>query len=276
MANMKNKVALITGSSYGIGRAIAEQLAGEGVRVVLNARNSQRLKKTADAFRESGYQVHAVAADITRPKEAQRLVEEAIARFGRLDILVNNAGTNLFGEFFKTEPEAMQRIVEVNYLAAMYVSRAALKELMKRRGSLVFISSLAGLHGLPYLTVYSSAKMALTALAQSLRIETHGSGLHVGIAYIGATKADPEKRVLNEKGESIRRPEGVLKLEPIEQVGRKVVRQIKSRKYKLVHTPIGKLNALASRFFPELVNWALQKNLPKLRKRMIEEHIYED
>ncbi len=273
---MEGKVALITGSSYGIGREIARELAKRGARVVLNARHAQRLKQTADSFRESGLDVHVIAADVTKPGEARRLVAETLEHFGRLDILVSNVGTNLFGEFAETEPEAMRRIVEVNYLAALYVSREAIKELMARRGSLVFVSSLAGLHGLPYLSTYSSAKMALTALAQSLRIETHGSGLHVGIAYIGATKADPEKRVLNAKGELIRRPEGVLKLEPIPEVARKVVRQIESRKYKLVHTPIGKLNDLASRYFPGLVSWALRKNLPTLRKRMIEEHVYEE
>ncbi len=273
---MKGKVALITGSSYGIGREIARELASRGARVVLNARNAQRLQQTAIAFRESGLEAEAIAADVTRPEEAARLVRETLEHFGRLDILVSNVGTNLFGEFAETEAEAMRRIVEVNYLAALYVSREAIKELMARKGSLVFISSLAGLHGLPYLSIYSSAKMALTALAQSLRIETHGSGLHLGIAYIGATKADPEKRVLNAKGELIRRPEGVLKLEPIPEVARKVVRQIERRQYKLVHTPIGKLNDFASRYFPGLVSWALRRNLPKLRKRMIEEHVYEE
>ncbi len=268
---MRDQVALITGSSYGIGREIARELAGRGMKVVLNARNAQRLQETADVFRESGYQVHAIAADITRPEEAERLVREALAHYGRLDVLVNNAGTNLFGAFEQTEPEAMLRIVEVNYLAAMYVSRAALPELKARKGSLVFISSLAGLHGLPYLAIYSSAKMALTSLAQSLRIETHEHGLHVGIAYIGATQADPEKRVLNAKGDLIKRPEGVLKLEPIPDVARRVVRMIEQRRFRLVHTPIGKLNDLASRYFPGLVSWALRKNLHKLRKQMLGE-----
>ncbi len=268
---MKEKVALITGSSYGIGREIARELAKRGCRVVINARNPQRLKETADAFRESGYAVHAVAADITKAEEAIRLVEESVEHFGRLDILINNAGTNLFGEFDKTEPDAMRRIVEVNYLGAMYVSKAALPQLKESRGHLIFISSLAGLHGLPYLAVYSSVKMALTSLAQSLRIETHGTGLHVGIAYIGATKADPEKRVLNEKGELIKRPEGLLKLEPIPDVARRVVRMIERRHARLVHTPIGKLNDLASRYFPRMVSWALRKNLKKLKREMLGE-----
>ncbi len=266
---MKDKVALVTGSSYGIGREIARELAKRGCRVVINARNPQRLKKTADEFRESGFEVHAIAADITKKEDAERLIEESMVHFGRLDILVNNAGTNLFGEFEKTEPEAMRRIVEVNYLGAMYVSKVALPHLKEAQGHLVFISSLAGLHGLPYLSVYSSVKMALTSLAQSLRIETHGTGLHVGIAYIGATKADPEKRVLNEKGELIKRPEGLLKLEPIPDVARRVVRMIERRNFRLVHTPIGKLNDLASRYFPGLVSWALRRNLKKLRREML-------
>src|SRR5580658_502536 len=124
---LKGKVAVVTGSSKGIGRSIAEALAREGVQVVINSRNAKELEATATEMRSAGATVHAVVADATEAEGAKRPVDEAVRRFGTIHILVNNAGgVGRFGTFEDITDDEWLATYKLNVLSAVRATRAAL------------------------------------------------------------------------------------------------------------------------------------------------------
>ena len=191
-----NKVAIITGSSRGIGRAVAEALASEGASVVLNGRNSAQLNDTLSEFREAGYTCQAIAGDISDYDFCESLVRKTIEQYGKLDILINNAGISTEGSIEESHPATFRRSFEVNVLGVIYPAKAAIPHLKKTKGSIVFTGSVAGFIGLPGFAAYSGSKMALTAITKSLRIELAASDIHVGLNYVGFAENDVDKIVL--------------------------------------------------------------------------------
>ena len=133
-------------------------------------------------------------------------------------------------------------------------------------GSVIFISSLAGLYGLPSFSPYSCSKMALTGLAESLRNELHGTGVHVGIAYLSFTENDPEKTIYDASGNIVPLPKrSVLRAEPVDLVASQILQMIDQRTFKRVFSPMGKLIAFTSRFFPSLFSFLVRQRYRKYR-----------
>src|SRR5919204_5655226 len=137
-------VAIVTGSSKGIGFAIAKAFLPRGMQVVLSARNDDELRKAGAAL-ESDANVHTVRTDVRKPADVERLIEEAVQRFGGVDVLVNNAGVGRFAPVADLSIDDWQQILETNLSGVFYCCRAAIPE-MKRRGGgyIINISSLAG------------------------------------------------------------------------------------------------------------------------------------
>lgn len=254
MSYFKNKTAIVTGSGMGIGKAIALELCKAGANVVLNGRNADRLEKTYQEFLQKGYPVIAVQGDVTKISECNALVQKAIDAFGNIDILITNASVSMRERFENLQPEIFSQIIESNINGSAFPALAVLPHIKKTKGSIVFISSVAGMIGLPTASAYSAGKMALTALAQSLKIEMANSGVHIGIIHVGFTKNDDEKRVLDASGELIPvavRPAYLQQTQ--EQVAKAVLSTIRNRKFKVILTFVGKLNAFVARFFPRLL-----------------------
>jgi short-subunit dehydrogenase len=250
----KNKTAIVTGSGMGIGKAIAQELCKAGANVVLNGRNAERLEKTYQEFLQKGYPVVAVQGDVTKISDCNAVIQKAIDTFGNLDILITNAGVSMRERFENLQPEVFSEIIISNINGSAFPALAALPYLKKTKGSVVFISSAAGMIGLPTASAYSAGKMALTALAQSLKIEMASSGVHIGIVHVGFTQNDVEKRVLNATGELVpvaSRPAYLQQTQ--EQVAKAVLSTIRKRRFKVVLTLVGKINAFVVRFFPSLV-----------------------
>lgn len=140
---LKDKVALVTGGSQGIGRAVALRLAHEGARVVVAARGRELLDMVAGEIRSAGGQVAAVQADVSRSKDCTKLVDETIKAFGRLDVLVNNAGTSATGEFESVTDEEWQNDFELKLFAAIRLSRLAVPYMKQRRwGRIVNVTNI--------------------------------------------------------------------------------------------------------------------------------------
>jgi NAD(P)-dependent dehydrogenase (short-subunit alcohol dehydrogenase family) len=251
----RDKVALISGGSRGVGFALASELVDAGARVVITARGKQRLESSLARLRERGGEVEAVSGDIGDWKDAERMVKKAVDRFGRLDILVNNAGVSMRGDFAELSGEVCSRVIATNLSGAVNLTRIAMDPIIDSRGSIVFISSIAGLFGLPGASVYCASKKALTGLCESLRLELIPKGVHVGIVYLGFTEHDPEKRILSASGEPVlpERPAHHTQA----QAAARIVRMLKKRRKHLIMTPIGNLGWLAYRFSPGLVERAV-------------------
>ncbi len=258
------KVAIITGSSGGIGKAIALELARNGASVVLNGRNRVRLSESEKDVRKIQPDVFSVCCDVSTPEGGQLLINETINQFHRIDILINNAGESMRGYLADLQPDVIKTIFNTNVLGSIYPTIAAIRYLRQTAGSIVFISSVAGIRGLPITSVYCSSKMALRALADSIRIEEAKHNLHVGLIYVGNTEIDEGKQTIAADGSKIvlrqRRGKGI---QSKESVARSVVKNISKRKYITVLTFLGKLNAFLQPRFPLLVERLI---ISKMRK----------
>jgi len=251
----KSKVALVSGASRGVGLALARQLVQSGAKVVITARGEKRLLASGNELKEMGGAVAAVVGDVGKWEDAEKMVQAAIENFGRLDILVNNAGVSMRGNFSELAPEVCKQVAETNLMGSIYLSRAAIPFLRASRGHLVFISSIAGLFGLPGASIYCASKGGLKGLTESLRLELAAEGVHVGIVYLGYTEHDPEKRILLADG-TLAPPERPAHHSQAYAAGL-ILRLVEKRKRDLVMTPIGKLGFYAYRFFPGLVERAV-------------------
>jgi len=262
--NFTGKVAVITGSSCGIGKAIAFELAKNGAFIVLNGRNQVLLIETETEIRKIHNNILSVCCDVSTIQGGQLLIDEAINSFKRIDILVNNVGVSMRGSVAGLNPEVFKTIFESNVFGAVYPTIPAIRHLRLTEGSIVFISSLAGIRGLPGLSAYCSSKMALRALAESIRIEEAGNKLHVGLIFVGYTENDPEKETIAADGSKIKLKPRIGKgVQTKESVAKAVIKNIQKRKFITVLTPIGKLNAFMQALFPSLVERIILGNLKK-------------
>ena len=264
---LKGKVVIVTGSSRGIGKAVALLLAQKGAKVVINGRNPERLQKAVSEFELKNLLVTAIEADIGNSQACERLVDQTIDLHGKLDILINNAGLSMEGTIADSQPGVFQQIIETNILGHLFPTQKALPHIVKTKGSIVFISSIAGLLGLPKFAAYSSSKMALTALAQSLRIENNNTGIHIGLNYLGFVENEMNKTYLNEYGELKIMPKrkGFAKMS-IQKVAVKIVRGIELHKKNIIFSNIGRLLDVAQRFFPGLLEYFMIKAYRKQQK----------
>jgi NADP-dependent 3-hydroxy acid dehydrogenase YdfG len=175
---LAGKTAVVTGASSGIGEATARLLAKAGCNVVLAARREDRLKTLAA---ELGEGTLAAPTDVTDPAACAALVARTVEHFGSLEILVNNAGLGLYGSIAEGDPDDWRKMFDVNVLGVLYVTRAAVRQMLRQgAGDVVFVSSLAG-RRVPRAdgTVYAATKHALGALAEGLRMDVHEEGVRV-------------------------------------------------------------------------------------------------
>jgi NAD(P)-dependent dehydrogenase (short-subunit alcohol dehydrogenase family) len=245
---LEGAVVVVTGAGSGIGRETAVELSASGARVALVGRRLEPLEETSAAMSDGGM---ALIADVTDPAACEAVRERVLDEYGRVDILVNNAGISMRGEFGKTDPAVFRRLVEVDLLGPMVMTRVFIADIAKARGAVCFVSSLAGLYGLPEVSAYSASKMGLTALAQSLRAEYAGTGTSFTVVHIGLVDNDPDKRVYGQDGSLIplHRPSHATRRDAASYIINATVR----RTSMAFHTPAGKLMAFFARFFPSVV-----------------------
>jgi 3-oxoacyl-[acyl-carrier protein] reductase len=173
--NLKNAVALITGGSSGIGRAVAQSLVTSGARVAITGRDKVRLAETA---RELG--VHPIHADVAVEADVERTYREVLQQFGDLDILVNNAGSGVFKNLVDFDRKEFEAVFATNVTGAMLMAREAAKHFVKRRrGNIVNIASTAALRGAPKGTAYYGSKFALRGMTECWRAELRQHNVRV-------------------------------------------------------------------------------------------------
>jgi len=186
MSSFKDNVVIITGASTGIGEELAYRLARQGASLALTARRQDELDRVAATVRQLGARVITVAADVARNDECRRIIDATIAEFGRIDTLVCNAGMTMWARFQDIEDVGiLERIMQVNYMGAVYCTHHALPHLLKSRGRLVGVASLTGLVGVPTRTGYAASKHAMRGFFDSLRIELADTGVSVTMIYPG-------------------------------------------------------------------------------------------
>lgn len=267
MGRLDGKVAVITGSSRGIGKAIAMDLAQKGAYIVLNGRDNKRLEETEIDLRKIHNQVISFCGDVSNIEEAKKLIDTAVEKFGKLDILINNVGVSMRGNLADLNPEVFKTVFESNVYGTVYPTIPAMPELRKTKGSVVFISSLAGIRGIPYMSAYCSSKMALRAIAESIRLEEYENDIHVGLIYVGITQIEHNKETIAQDGSKIILQDRTgKKVQSLAFVAKKVTENIQRRKFITTLTGIGKLNQFMQARFPMLVEKLILNNLDKFKE----------
>ncbi len=183
---LKDKVALITGSTRGIGKEYALGFAREGAHVLVNGRNVEKARAVAKEVEGFGVQAVAIGADVSKSQEVTRMVEEAIQQFGRIDILVNNAGVAADGLFMIMPEDDWDRVIQTTLKGFYNVTKPVIKRmLVNHRGSVVSISSVSALIGNRGQANYAAAKAGLIGASRSLAAEVARIGIRVNVVAPG-------------------------------------------------------------------------------------------
>lgn len=197
---MNESVALVTGGSRGIGRAICLELARQGAAVAVNyAGNEQAAQETVEACRALGVQAEAFQADVSDPAACESLIAQVKERFGRLDILVNNAGVTRDGLLMTAKPEDFDKVLDTNLKGAYFCMKAASKVMMRQRyGRIISMSSVVGLRGNPGQTGYAASKAGVLGLSKAAAKELASRNITVNAVAPGFIETDmtavlPEK-----------------------------------------------------------------------------------
>ena len=275
MSYWKDKVVLVTGGSSGLGRVIARAYVDAGARVAIAALEDDAVRRAAEemtalaaanARGDEKREVLGVQADLTVQEDVDRLFEQVIERFGRLDVLVNNAGRTDRGKILDTTPEKFQRVFELNFLATVRCTRAAVPHLLPREGRelgghVVNIGSLAAKSAARWVGAYPVSKFAVAAYSQQLRLELGDGGLHVLLVCPGPV-ARKDQRLYSLEGledipESARCPGAGVKTKAIdpEWLAARVLRACERRQPELVVPAKARILFALSALWPRLGDW---------------------
>ena len=261
MTFWKDKVVLVTGGSSGLGRTIAEAFGAAGAKVVIVGLEAEAVEAAAGQMRDAGCEALGIHADITQQEQVDALFARALDRFGRLDVLVNNAGRSMRGKIMDTTPEQFRELMELNLIALVRCTRAAVPHLLQQRGHVVNIGSLAAKSAARWVGAYPATKFAVAAYSQQLRLELGQEGLHVLLVCPGPiARKDPRLyplEGLEDVPERARRPgAGVqVKAIPPEWLAQAILRACERRRPELVIPGKARWLFALSQLWPGLGDW---------------------
>lgn len=252
---MRDKVVIVTGASSGIGKALVYELARQGAKIAMAARNLDELLSIEKELSAQGNEVISIRTDVTKEFACKELVEQTFVRFGRIDVLINNAGISMRALFEDIDLNVIRKVMDVNFWGTVYCTKYALPYLLKSQGSLVGVISIAGYIGLPGRTGYTASKFAVRGFLDTVRVENLKKGLHVLVAAPGFTASNIRKKALvangYEQGESPRQEDHMMSAG---RCARIITKGIRKRKREIIMTFVeGKLTVFLSKWMPKLV-----------------------
>lgn len=252
---MRDKVVIITGGSSGIGKALADVFGKNGSKVLITGRNKTDLDNTVAELKAKGILISGFVADVSTEGDNKKMAQEAIERFGKIDILINNAGISMRALFEEVDMAVVKKVMDTNFYGVLYATQACLPEIIRNKGSVVGISSIAGYRGLPGRTGYSASKFALNGFLEVLRTEMLYRGVHVLTACPGFTASNIRKRALTKDGHSQgESPRAEEKMMTAEECAAHIYRATVNRKNTLILTTQGKLAVWLNKLFPRLAD----------------------
>jgi short-subunit dehydrogenase len=246
----KGRTALVTGASHGIGTLISGEVAHQGGHVVLTGRSAADLRSVTTELAGAGLHVSYLPADLTQPGAAQSLVQAVERDHGGIDLLVNNAGGDPLREFHTMTIEENLATLQLNLIAPLALSHAALPGMLARgRGHIVNISAMAGRVSFPHTEVYAAAKDGLIGFTRVLRADYHARGVSASVLILGAIRGTGQgQRMLDDAGMKASRY-----MAPAEAVARAVVKAVHKDRTELVIQPgPGRLLRAVMDYYPAL------------------------
>ncbi len=252
---MKDKVVIITGGSSGIGKALAAEFGARGSKIMITGRNGFNLDKTVKELSDRGISIVGFRGDVSVEENNRRMAEEAIERFGTIDVLINNAGISMRALFEEADVEVIERVMNTNFFGTVYATKHCLPEIIRNKGSVIGISSIAGFRGLPGRTGYSASKFALNGFLEALRLELAPKGTHVLTACPGFTSTNIRIQALTKngkmQGESPREEGNMM---TAEDCAHYIYGATVKRRRTLVLTTQGKLAVFMNKWLPGLAD----------------------
>jgi short-subunit dehydrogenase len=268
MSYWRGKRAVVTGGSSGLGRAVATALVERGARVMLVARRQALLDEAVQELKSRGGDVLAVAADVTKPVDIERMSATVHSAWGGVDILCHCAGRSMRGTVLTTTADDFRELWETNFLSAVRCVQAFAKSLTENHGHVVLIGSLASKVAAGYLGAYPASKFPLAALAQQLRIEAGPRGLHTLLVCPGPITRDDERadvaRYADQGSEvpaAAHQPGGGAKVRHIDphRLADKILRACEKRRAELVMPWSPRLLFVAAQISPRFGDWLLRR-----------------
>jgi short-subunit dehydrogenase len=255
---------IITGASSGIGEALAYEAASLGYNICIAARNAEKLAHVRDRCLAMKVPCIAVKADVSIENDCNELIRKTVEAFGSIDILFNNAGISMRALFNDCDLDVIRKLMDTNFWGTVYCTKAALPYLLKSGGTVVGVSSIAGIKGLPGRTGYSASKFAIHGFLESLRIENRKTGLNVLIACPGYTASNIRNVALNSEGKSQEEsPYDEKKLMQPGEVAKAIFKAIASKRNYLFLSFQGKATHFLSKFFPRLLDRLVYNTVAK-------------
>jgi len=261
---MKNKIILITGGTSGIGLALAKEFGKNGSRISITGRDLQKLDQAKAELSSLGIESIGIQADASSETDQRKAVAQTLNHYGSLDVLINNAGISMRALFKDVDLDVIRKVMETNFFGTVSATKAALPYILKSKGSIVGISSIAGYKGLPGRTGYSASKFAMMGFLESLEIELLKKGVHVLLACPGFTSSKIRENSLTKDGSAQGiSPRDEAKMMSPEEVASIIYQAVVQRKRSVIMTGQGKVTVWLNKFFPSLVNRLVYKTMAK-------------
>jgi len=253
-----NKVVAITGGSDGIGKALIDALLPLGAKIATCGRNQDKLQLLTS--QHPGNSLLTVVADVSNYTDCKNFIDSTIASFGGIDILINNAGISMRALLKDAEVDVIKKVMDINFYGTVNCTKLALDSIIKRKGTIVGMSSIAGYRGLPGRSGYSASKFAVNGFLEAIRTELMDSGVNVMWACPGFTSSNIRNAALNSKGQTqSESPMDETKMMSAEECAKHILTAIEKRKRTIVLTFQGKETVWLNKLFPSLADKLVKK-----------------
>ena len=253
MSIFQHKVVVITGGSDGIGKALVDAFLHAGAKVATCGRNHDKLYHLQQSY--TAFPLLVYTADVSKESDCRNFIEEVRKNFGTIDILVNNAGISMRSLFVDVELDTIRKVMDINFWGTVYCTKFALPDIIKNKGTIVGVSSIAGYRGLPGRSGYSASKFAVNGWMEALRTEMLESGVNVMWVCPGFTSSNIRNVALDKEGKAQgESPMDEGKMMSAEECAVHIMHAIEKRKRTIVLTANGKQTVFLNRFFPKLAD----------------------
>jgi len=258
MSVFDNKVVVVTGGSEGIGKALVEKLLNNGARVATCGRNYEKLYKLQTIY--AGSSLHTMTADVSKESDCKNFIESVIKTYGTIDILINNAGVSMRAMFKDTELNTLRTLMDVNFWGTVYCTKYALDEIIRNKGTIAGVSSIAGFRGLPGRTGYSASKFAVNGFLEALRTELIDDGVNIMWVCPGFTTSNIRNVALDKDARPQKEnPMDEDKMMSAEECADYILEAVEKRKRTRVMTFLGQRTVFMNKLFPALTDKLVRK-----------------
>lgn len=244
-----NRTFIVTGASSGIGKSLVKLLNDKKFNVVFAARNQEKLLRIHKEL-GAGKNLLPIVCDVSKESDCKNVINQCVETYGQIDVLINNAGVSMRALFKEVDLKVLHELMDINFWGTVYCTKYAYPFLLESKGSIVGVSSIAGVRGLPGRAGYSASKFAMQGFFETLRAENVNTGLNCLIVCPGFTASNIRNTALNEKGnQQGESPRDEQKMMSSEEVALHIFNGIEKRKRMIVLTTTGKLTYWLNKFF---------------------------